>query len=134
MSIELRKDRTARSSFGLDKIFLVLVMLYLIVPLGATLFFGLSSGNGIDFRTYQQIFSDHNFSDTLLLSLELAFAATVLAIVLVTPTAYWIHLRLPQARPLMDFLSLVPFVVPIIIMALGLVEVYGSSNPLIDIL
>ncbi len=70
----------------------------------------------------------------MLLSLELSFAATILAIVLVTPTAYWVHLRLPKARPLMDFLSLVPFAIPVIVMSLGLVQEYGTSNPLLNVL
>lgn len=129
-----RRGQSASRGFGLDKLFLTLVILYLIVPLGATLVFGLSNGKSIDFSTYQQIFSDPNFSTTLLLSLGLAFTSTILAVVLVTPTAYWVQLRLPRARPLMDFLSLVPFAVPAIVLSLGLVEVYGSNNTLINIL
>src|SRR6266446_951845 len=134
MAAAQRRDRSARRSFSLDKLFLILVILYLIVPLGATLAFGLSSGKSIGFSTYQQIFGDANFSATLLLSLALAFASTILAIVLITPTAYWVHLRLPRARPLLDFLSLVPFAVPAIVLSLGLVEVYGSNNPLVAVL
>lgn len=84
------KSVPARRGFGLDKLFLVLVVLYLIVPLGATLAFGLSGANGIGFSTYQQILSDPNFSATLLISLGLAFASTILAVVLVTPTVYWV--------------------------------------------
>lgn len=132
-SVKKEQPAQAQRSFGLDKIFLVLVILYLIIPLGATLAFGLASGNNIDFSTFQRIFSDPDFSQTLLTSLELAFAATVLAILLVTPTAYWVQLRLPQARPLLDFLSLVPFAVPAIVLAVGLLEVYsGSPNLLIN--
>lgn len=138
-NVENQKTPTPSGSkssfrFGLDMLFLILVMLYLLVPLGATLVFGLSGGRGINFGSYQQIFTDRDFTSTLLLSLELALAATVLAVVLVTPTAYWVQLRLPQARPLMDFLSLVPFAVPAIVMSLGLLEVYGNSNTLITIL
>lgn len=127
-------ERSASGRFGLDKIFLLLVILYLFVPLGATLVFGFSSGAGIDFASYRAVFSDGDFVQTLLLSLELALAAMLLAIVLVTPTAYWAQLRLPQARPLLEFLSLVPFAVPAILMSLGLLEVYASPNPLISIL
>ncbi len=128
------KDQPARRSAGLDKLFLVLVILYLTIPLGATLVFGLSGGKGVDLHTYQQIVNDSNFWQTITLSLELATAATILAIVLVTPTAYWVQLRLPRARPLMDFLSLAPFAVPAIVLSLGLVEEYGSSNTLINVL
>jgi putative spermidine/putrescine transport system permease protein len=135
VNIPQRKDQPKRRSLGLDQIFLVLVILYLTIPLGATLAFGLSSGNTVDFSTFQQIFSDPDFSRTILLSLGLALAATILAVVLVTPTAYWVQLRLPQARPLLDVLSLVPFAVPAIVLGVGLLEVYsGSPNPLIDTL
>jgi len=134
-NVPRRKDQATRRSFGMDKVFLVLVMLYLIVPLGATLAFGLGTGNGINFSTFQQIFSDPDFSQTLLISLELAVGATILAVVLVTPTAYWVQLRLPKARPLLDFLSLVPFAMPAIVLAVGLLQVYsGTPNPLIGIL
>src|SRR5207249_3420472 len=119
-----RRDRPRSWRFGLDTLFLILVMFYLLVPLGATLSFGLSDGRRINFGSYQQIFTDHDFSQTLTLSLELALASTLLAVILVTPTVYWVQLRLPQARPLLDFLSLVPFAVPAVVMSLGLLEVY----------
>ncbi len=134
MSTTTLKEQPARWRIGLDKIFLILVALYLIVPLAATLVFGLSNGKAVGFNSYLQIFADPDFSSTLILSLELALSATVLSIALVTPTAYWVQLRLPQARPLLDFLSLVPFAVPAIVMALGLVEVYGTPNTLVSIL
>lgn len=125
----------SRQGFGLDKVFLLLVILYLVVPLVATLAFGISnSKGGIGLSSYQEIFSDPDFSQTLLLSLELALAATFSTVILITPTAYWVQLRLPKARVLMDFLALVPFAVPAIVMAFGLIEVYGTSNTLINIL
>ena len=126
--------QATRFTFRWDTLFLVAFLLYLIIPLLATLIFGLSAGNGIDFHSYQQIFADKDFATTILLSLELSFASTILAVVLVTPTVYWMQLRLPQARPLLDFLSLVPFAVPAILLALGLSEVYSSSNIVINVL
>lgn len=134
INLPARKDTPTRRGFGVDKIVLTLVFLYLIIPLGATLVFGLSTGNGINLSTYNQVFTDPDFSHTLLVSLGLALASTLLTVLLVTPTAYWIQLRLPRARPLMDFLALVPFAVPAIVMAFGLIEVYGTGNTLINIL
>lgn len=124
-----------RRGIGVDKVILLLVILYLLVPLGATLVFGLSGGNGIDFSSLQQIYKDPDFSQTLLTSLELAAGATILAIVLVTPTAYWVQLRIPRARPLIEFLSLVPFAVPAIVLEVGLLQEYsGTASPFINIL
>ncbi len=129
-----QRKQAPRFTFHWDTLFLVLFVLYLVVPLGATVVFGLSGSSGVDFSSYQLIFADKDFSKTLLISLELALASTVLAIVLVTPTVYWMQLRLPQVRPLLDFLSLIPFAVPAILLALGLSEVYSSSNIFINIL
>src|SRR2546428_5248588 len=75
-----RRSRSRSWRVRLDTLFLILVMLYLIIPLGATLSFGLSNGRSIDFGSYRQIFIDHDFSQTLILSLELAFASTLLAV------------------------------------------------------
>ena len=132
--MSLQRKQATRPPFGWDTLFLVLFVLYLVIPLGATLLFGLSGGSGIDFSSYQKIFADKDFSKTLLLSLELSLASTVFAVVLVTPTVYWMQLRVPQAHPLLDFLSLVPFTVPAILLAVGLSEVYGGSNIFINIL
>ncbi len=132
--MSIQRKQPTRVTFRWDTLFLVLFVLYLVIPLVATLIFGLSGGNGINFSSYQQIFADKDFSNTLLVSLELSLASTVLAVILVTPTVYWMQLRLPQARPLLDFLSLVPFAVPAILLALGLNEVYGNSNIFINVL
>ena len=105
-------------------------MLYLLVPLGAALWFGLQD---VDLSSFLRIFSDPDFSQTFITSLELATASTILAVVLVTPTAYWVQLRIPRARPLMDVLTLIPFAMPAIILGVGLVQVYsGSASPLIN--
>jgi putative spermidine/putrescine transport system permease protein len=121
---------TSRRGFGTAQIVLILVMLYLLVPLGAALWFGLQ-----DPFSFPRIFSDPDFSQTFITSLELATASTILAVVLVTPTAYWVQLRVPRARPLMDVLTLIPFAMPAIILALGLVQEYsGSASPLINFL
>ncbi len=123
-----------RPRFGLGGVFLALVLVYLLVPLGATLVFGLTSGGNTGLKEIPSAFSDPDFARTLTLSLQLALVSTLLTIALITPTAYWIEVRLPQARPVMEFLALIPFAVPAIVMAFGLLEVYGTPNPLTSIL
>ncbi len=127
-------EQRKRTNFGLDKIMLILVAIYFLVPLVATLAFGVSDGKSFSLQALASIFHDADFTSTLLLSLELAVASMLLTVLLVTPTAYWVQLRLPQARVLMDILALVPFAVPAIVMAFGLIEVYSNVNPLISVL
>ena len=129
-----RKDQSTRRSFGLDKIVLILVLLYLLIPLGATFVFSIHDGKNFSLGSFQRIMSDADFLTTFPFSIELAIATTILMVILITPTAYWIQLRLPQARPIMDFLTLVPFGVPAIVMAFGLIQVYSSPNTLVSVL
>jgi putative spermidine/putrescine transport system permease protein len=128
------KKRRRGGGFGLDKIVLLLVVIYFVVPLITTLIFALSDGNHFSMNGLNGVFTDPDFTQSLLLSLELAVASTLLTILLVTPTAYWVQMRLPQARVLMDTLALVPFAVPAIVMAFGLIEIYTSATPLVNVL
>ncbi len=43
------------------------------------------------------------------------------------PTAYWIRLRLPQLRGMVEFISMLPFVVPAIVLVFGLIRVYSGT-------
>jgi len=134
----MHKTLNSRSSqpfrVEVDKVMLTLAALYLLIPLGATLVFSLSNGSGFNTISYTQVLSDADFTKTLLLSLLLACLSTLLTVVLITPTIYWLQLRLPQARPLLEFLSLLPFAVPPIVLSLGYVEVFGDAHPFIDAL
>jgi putative spermidine/putrescine transport system permease protein len=123
-----------RTIWGIDKLILLLVACYLFIPLAATFVFAFLNGNTISLSVITDVFSDSDFLATLLLSLGLAVASTLLALVLVAPTAYWVQLRLPKARPLLDILSLLPFAVPPIVLSLGYLELFGSPPAWIDII
>jgi putative spermidine/putrescine transport system permease protein len=43
------------------------------------------------------------------------------------PTIYWVHLKLPRLRPVIAFMALVPFVVPPIILVVGLLKFYKDT-------
>jgi putative spermidine/putrescine transport system permease protein len=47
--------------------------------------------------------------------------------VLLVPTVYWVHLKLPRLRPVIGFLALVPFVVAPIILVVGLLDLYRGT-------
>ena len=48
----------------------------------------------------------------------------------VVPAAYWIRLRLPQLRPLVEFITLLPLVIPAIVIVFGYIRMYGSNSSL----
>ena len=100
---------------------------YFILPLYATLDFSLRMERGvIGFKAYASAFSDPGFVHSFLYSIFLAVLTIIVSILLVVPTAYWIRLRLPQARRTVEFITLMPFVVPAIILVFGLIRIYSS--------
>ncbi|RAQ98483.1 ABC transporter permease [Thermogemmatispora tikiterensis] len=116
-----------------------LVLLYLLIPLGATLAFGLSGGHGWrgDLSALSAVFGDPDFWLTLLTSLGLAAGTTLLVLLLLTPTAYQVRLRLPQGRGLLETLALLPFAVPPIVLGTGLLQEYNgtaANSPLVVLL
>jgi len=80
----------------------------------------------LSLKAYQSAFSDPQFLKTFLYSMFLAAMTILVSIALVVPTAYWIRLRLPQARRIVEFITLMPFVVPAIILVFGLIRIYSS--------
>ena len=104
---------------------------YFILPLLATFEFSLRKRRGAySFDAYQAVFSDPNFQATFLYSIVVAVFTIVLGIVLVVPTAYWIRLKLPQLRPVVEFVTLLPLVIPAIVIVFGYIRMFGSNSTL----
>lgn len=68
-------------------------------------------------------FDDPHFGPTLTLSLKLALGTVLLTLALLLPTAIWVHMRLPRLRPVVEFITVLPYVIPAIAMVAGIVVV-----------
>ena len=100
---------------------LIMAALYFLVPLYSTLQFSLETGaHAYGFKWYSYIFHDPMFRTSFWFSLKLAAETVVIGMVLMVPTVYWVHLRLPQVRPVMDLITILPFVVPPVALVVGL--------------
>lgn len=109
-------------------VWFVLGALYFLLPLYATLDFSLRmQRNVISLQAYTEAFADPEFVHSFVYSIVLAIFTIIVSIVLIVPTAYWIRLRLPEARRLVEFITLLPFVIPAIILVFGLIRIYSSS-------
>ena len=53
----------------------------------------------------------------------------VVSLAIIVPTAYWVRLKVPRLRPVVEFVTLMPFVIPPVILVFGLIRIY-SSRPL----
>jgi putative spermidine/putrescine transport system permease protein len=118
-----------RTRFG-PWLAIVLGSLYFLVPLIGTFEFSLRMRRGeYSFDAYRVVLGDPQFQATFLYSTVLALVSIVLGVLLVVPTAYWIRLRLPRLRPIVEFITLLPLVIPAIVLVFGYIQLYKSSSP-----
>lgn len=101
--------------------------LYFFVPLLATLLFSLKPPPFAS--AYVTTVQDTALFGSLLYSFVVAIVTVILSTLLIVPTAYWVRLKLPRVRPFVEFITLLPFVVPPVILVFGLLNTY-SKPPL----
>jgi putative spermidine/putrescine transport system permease protein len=58
---------------------------------------------------------------------NLIAALTILAsLALIVPTAFWVNLRMPKWRGVVEFITLLPFVIPAIVLVFGIIKTFGK--------
>ena len=111
-------------------VWLVLGAAYFVIPLVATFLFSLKSnqtGKCCTAANYGWVIHNGCFWHSVKISFLLALETIVISLLIFVPTIYWVHLKLPRLRPVIAFLALIPFVVPPIVMVVGLLQVFKSS-------
>ena len=118
---------------SLGKIFawviFIIGALYFFLPLLGTFFHSIKTRPDI-FLAYRQVLADPKFFGGLLYSFVVGLITIVVSLALIVPTAYWVRLKVPRMRPVVEFVTLMPFVLPPVVMVFGLIRVY-SSKPLV---
>lgn len=77
-------------------------------------------------------FSDPNFWPSLSLTLRLTVGTVATTMLVVVPTAIWVHLRLPRLRTFVEFLTLLPYMIPAIAIVAGIVVVKPYARWFLD--
>jgi putative spermidine/putrescine transport system permease protein len=95
---------------------LVIAGIYFIVPLYAALRFA-------GFKAFPSVLHQAGFTDALVLSIRLALITTVLTLVLMVPTTVYVHLRLPRLRRLLEAVTILPIVIPPVVLIVGVLAV-----------
>jgi putative spermidine/putrescine transport system permease protein len=111
--------------------FIILGILYFFLPLLATFLFSLRAKLGVlSIQAYLNVFDDPKFIRSFTASLLWATLTIFVGVILFVPTAFWVRLKVPKARTAVEFITLLPFVVPAIVYVFGLVRTY-SQPPLL---
>lgn len=110
---------------------IVLGGLYFLLPLIGTVEFSLRMRRGeYSLDAYRSVLADPQFRDTFGYSIIMALLTIVLGVLIVVPTAYWVRLRLPRLRPVIEFITLLPLVIPAIVVVFGYIRLYNTSSVL----
>jgi putative spermidine/putrescine transport system permease protein len=108
-------------------LWLFLGFLYFFIPLLGTFIFSLHGKRGVlSFAAYHRVFADPQFLETFTFSLQMAILTIIVGLALIIPTVIWIHLRAPWAKPVVELFSLLPFVIPPIVLVFGLIRMYSA--------
>lgn len=102
----------------------IIGVLYFLLPLYATLEFSLRTK--VPFAAYTNVlFKDPQFAGSLLYSAIVGVITILVSLLIIVPTAYWVRLKLPRLRPVVEFVTLLPFVIPPLILVFGLLRAYA---------
>lgn len=106
-----------------------LAALYFLLPLVGTLEFSLRARRGeYSLDAYRNVLGDPQFHQTLGYSVILSIATVVLGILVIAPTAFWVRLKLPRLRPVVEFITLLPLVIPPIVIVFGYIRLFNTAS------
>ena len=105
----------------------ILAMLYFFLPMYGTLDFSLRMKKGIiSLLAYQTVLADPQFLESFRYSAVMGVITVTLSVLLFVPTIYWIYLRLPNARPVLEVVTILPFIIPVIVYVFGLIRTFSG--------
>ncbi len=113
-----------------SSVVLAAAAVFFLLPLYGSAVFALSTGRAFSLKPLLDALADPGFHDALFLSVVYSALATALTVVVMAPTCYLVVLRFPRLRGPLEFLSILPFVIPPIVLTLGLSQLYGINSPL----
>lgn len=109
--------------------FLIGGVIFFVLPLLGMTEFSLSMRRGVySFDAYASVLADPQFHRTFGFSVLMAVFSILFGVLLVVPTAYWVRLKMPELRPVVEFITLLPLVIPAIVIVFGYIRLYNTSS------
>jgi len=107
---------------------LVVAFLFYLIPFAAAVKYSLIQPDGsFGFDNYSQIISNSDVRSSLYTSLEISAISAVAVIAVMLPTVVLVRLRLPKLTLMLEGVTILPLVVPPIVIAAGLAHLQGSA-------
>ena len=145
MAVVARPVSPRRFGPALRVVLLAVVVLYLVLPLMSTVVFSLATvwsktilPEGYTLNAYRQSLSDPQIVRGIQRSLSATVGTLVVGLSLVVPALLWVHLRAPKYKRWLEFLAIVPWALPGVVLALAVIRTYVSpynvSRPVVLVL
>jgi putative spermidine/putrescine transport system permease protein len=104
-------------------------LIYFILPLVGMTEFSLKMRRGVySLDAYERVLGDPRFQETFGYSVLMAIFTIIFGVILIVPTAYWVRLKMPRMRPYIEFITLLPLVIPAIVIVFGYIRLYNTSS------
>lgn len=124
-----------------QKIILTLVFIYLFLPVAATLIYSFATKwdstvfpEGYTLYCYKTLFSDNRFIMSLLRTINVSVITSVVTVIILVPCIYLAVVYYKPLEKMFNFITILPFVMPGVILAVGLIQLYTSITGTIWIL
>jgi putative spermidine/putrescine transport system permease protein len=99
----------------------LLAAIFFLGPLAAAFKYSIQQDTGgYGFANYGQIIKNGAIRSPLVTSLEISVISAAIVIALMMPTVVWVRLKKPKATTVMEFTTLLPIVIPPVVMAAGI--------------
>jgi putative spermidine/putrescine transport system permease protein len=145
MAVVARPRRSFNPGALLRYAVLAVVVLYLVLPLFSTILFSLATvwsktilPEGYTLNAYRESLNDPQILRGIQRSLMATVATLIIGLALVVPALLWVHLRAPKFKRWLEFLAIVPWALPGVVLALAVIRTYISpynvSRPLVLVL
>ncbi|MDE4536517.1 ABC transporter permease [Pseudomonas sp. ITEM 17296] len=128
----MRAETNASSLY--HRLVVYLLFLILLLPLAGTLLYSVATSwsasllpSGLTLKWYVALWSEPRFLAAFGQSLLVCVGALILSVVLILPLLFVVHYHFPKLDALMNILILLPFAVPPVVSAVGLLQLYGSG-------
>lgn len=104
-------------------------LLFFFLPLIGTFEFSLRARRGVySLDAYRNVLFDPQFQATFIYSVLMALLTIVIGVLIIVPTVFWVRLKLPKLRPWVEFVTLLPLVIPPIVLVFGYIRLYNTSS------
>lgn len=118
---------------AMPKVILVIIFIYLLLPILATLLYSLSSSwvdtllpEGLTLKWYVQLLGNMEFVMVVLRSLVLSIVTTFVGLAVFVPMTFYLSVYNQKMKSKMRLVTMLPFIIPGIILVTGLIKLYGE--------